>query len=652
MATIRQRGATQSNRSLTIWVGTIVLILGAALRLAGFDEALIGADQGFILGPAAELVSLRGLPLVSVKSSVGMWQPATQAYIAGIALLVVNKVSAVSWLFSMLDVVAIAWLFSTVRRAIGARAALVSAALYATNPWVLEYVRWIHWHTLVSTFSTIVFGAYLLLVARAPRSRDWRLLAVGLFSATVMGTVHIVALPWAALLWILGLLIAQHRHQWRGVCAGAAASLLLLLPYLSYLLSSSSFDLSDLLALGTGGDASWNTGAIGLTAELITGRNVFTTPHTHVWADSVIQLPAVYDLLLWVFGFALAGLLFHAARSRNKRAEILMAICWSLLPIALYLRSSVHVQHFYLHYLFPAPFVGLGIAVQLLAAKGGSPAWRRAGRSLGYVLMALALGVSVWWASHWAVRIRLEQEWRIGVPTRAWVMDKTIKEIERYLTDRPECEVVILTAYEGERSPYDWVPSFMATDLVRVVPAGKGVIVPPSCACYLLGLGASIADLGSVGTHVAECPGMALPARLDWSFRCIDQRPEYPPALAEWENGLSLLDAVIEGEIAPGGTLQIVSTWHYREVAPQQYHFFNHLFCDGRLVTQVDGPGVPAWYWRDDDILETRFPLVLPGQIDDGEYELRVGVYGWPDLRRVQLTDGGDGYEVEHWSLP
>ena len=144
---------------------------------------------------------------------------------------------------------------------------------------------------------------------------------------------------------------------------------------------------------------------------------------------------------------------------------------------------------------------------------------------------------------------------------------------------------------------------------------------------------------------------MSVPAPPPWRFICVPSRSDTAPPLAEWRNGLSLLRAEIE-EPQPGGQVHVTYTWHYREVSPRAYHFFTHLLRDGTLVTQSDGPGIPSRYWRDNDVLVTRFVLHMPDKLDSGEYQMLVGVYGWPDLERVLLTDGSDAFRLRHWVVP
>ncbi len=101
--------------------------------------------------------------------------------------------------------------------------------------------------------------------------------------------------------------------------------------------------------------------------------------------------------------------------------------------------------------------------------------------------------------------------------------------------------------------------------------------------------------------------------------------------------------------LEPGAYIDIILTWHYRVVAPKEYHIFNHLLLDETLIAQIDGAGVPTWYWRDDDVLVTRFRMELPPNLTPGTYRLITGSYTWPDVERVLLTNEEAAYEVWRW---
>jgi hypothetical protein len=634
-----------------LWVGLSILLLAALLRLAGFEETPIGGDQSGILSTAAEIASFRAFPLTGGRSSAGVTFTAIPQYLAAIPLFLVAKSSAVKWFFSLLDLLAIAWLYHAVRKAIGFRAAWISALLYATNPWIVEFVRWIWQPTVVPAFASAAFASFLLLLAPAARKRQG-LLALALVSTTLMGLVHPSALPWAALLFLLTLLLAWRKGLWRGFWAGLGGSLLLASPYLIHLVRTRFADLSLLLQAGTGNGGAWNLSAFRLGGELLTGKEVLSTPRSPLWADAVLQIPFTYTLLPPILALALLGAGLRILRQREERPLLLFVTGWSLLVPASFLRSNVHLQHFYVLFLFPAPFVLVGAWIQGCFAHSSRRIRETIQKSLGRLAMALLLLLALWWAHLWGVRIHLEQQGRLGGPARAWLVDRTADQVRHYLEDHPLCQVILLTYFDGDLSPFDCVRALVQSDRVRIVPAGQGMIVPPDCTCYMLGPQTSEADLAPVASRVIEQPDMHIPARSPWRFYCAPAREEAPPPLAKWENGLSLLQADLGGDLEPGGQLSITYTWHYQEVTRYAYHFFTHLLLGETLVAQRDGPGIPTWYWRDDDLLVTHFDLSLPTSLAPGEYRLRVGAYGWPDLQRVPLVDGRDGYEVQHWIVP
>ncbi|MCX7680634.1 MAG: hypothetical protein N2508_01485 [Anaerolineae bacterium] len=646
---------TLNERSRWLWPGIVILLLAALLRLAGFEQSPIGGDQSAILSAAFDLAHLQALPVVGIKSSVGVPQTAVTSYLAAVPLFIVPRVIAIKWFFSLVDLIAIAWLYQAVRRALGPVAAMLAALLYATNPWIVEFVRWVWYQTLVPAFATIAFSSLLLLASPDVRRRNLYS-ATALLSATLMGAVHLAAMPWAGMLFLGTALLTWHSTRnsrttlWTGFMLGAGGSILVLLPYLVFLVNTSFADLFPLLQ----GQArqGWNPMALRLSSELLTGREVFGTPRSPLWSEAVFHLPFVYELVLILLVVAMLWAGWHILVRPEKRSALALVLGWTLLaPLPFLLSSGVHLQHFYLLTIFPAPFVLIGAWVQgcfSSSAKGGA---RVTGRIVGVAVIALLLLVTAWWASIWGVRIRLEQEGRLGAATKAWLMDRATEQIRRYLAEHPACQVIIISYFDGDGSPFEWIRSAVQSDGVRAVQTGRGLIVPASCACYMLGPAASDADLAPLAGQAMEEPSMAVPAQVPWRFACIPPRLDTAPPLAEWRNGLSLVRADIE-ELRPGQPLHITYVWRYREVAPRAYHFFTHLLRDGALVTQSDGPGIPSRYWRDGDLLITHFVLEMPGTLDAGEYQMLVGVYGWPDLERVLLMDGSDTFRLGQWEIP
>ena len=132
-------------------------------------------------------------------------------------------------------------------------------------------------------------------------------------------------------------------------------------------------------------------------------------------------------------------------------------------------------------------------------------------------------------------------------------------------------------------------------------------------------------------------------------------QPARAEPLAEWANGARLWECRLEGDLARGGTAEVTLLWQATQPGGDRVlHLFNHLVYapDGRLVSQLDGPGVHTPYWQAADFLITRFTIPIPQDAPAGRYELRVGMYGLVDNQRVPLAGGGDAPAVAGFELP
>ncbi len=639
------------NNQRTLWIGVLCLLLAAVLRLAAFDEALIGADQTSILAAAANIASGRDFPGVGIKSSVGVMQTAVTGYLAALPLLLVHRIIAIKWFFSLLDLLALALLYRATRRAFGPLAAAAAGLLYAANPWVVEFNRWIWYQTLIPTFATMAFAAFLhLLRKRRGRRSEW-MLALGLVSAALMAMVHLAAVPWAGVLFLLGAFLAWRYKLWQGLGLGLGLSAIIVAPYGLYLIQTRFADVGILTAgNGAASESALNLATYRLARELLTGAQVLATPRSPLWAASVVAPDAAYAVIPLLLGIAALSALYRLIRRDAHSAPLAFALGWTLLAPTIFAPTSIHLQHFYLLFLFPAPYVV--IAAWLGWSTRQRAAMLRWTARIGLALVILLCG---WWSYLWGVRIHYEHQGQLRAPTRAWLMDRTAAMCASYLEENPTGQMILLIDFEGHLSPFDWLRSWLDTDRLRVVPANVGFIRPATETCYMLGPRVTEDALAPVADQARPRPEMTVPAQPPWRVHCIPPRAPLPDPLASWENGLSLLETKIDGELTPGGRLQVHHTWHYRAAAEKEYHLFNHLMrgeTDTTMVAQVDGSGVPTWYWRDDDVLHTSFQLPLPDALTPGKYRLLIGAYTWPEITRVFLEGGEAEYEVRRWRLP
>jgi hypothetical protein len=622
----------------------LILVLAAYLRWGAFDEAIIRGDQSAILDAAFQVAHFRYFPDVGMKSSVGVMQTGVVPLLAAVPLIVVKRIVAVRWFFAALDFLALTWLYRGTRKALGRRVACLTLLLYATNPWVIEFARTIWYQTLIAAFATVAFAGCLWTLS-AEKGRH-AALSVTLVGATLMSTVHLAAAPWGLLLFAFGFFIAWKDQLWHGFGAGVGISGILTLPYLSYLVRTRFKDVAFLLQTGSEAAKGLNTASFRLAGELLSGSMIVATARGDQWDRAVIEWPREPLIFLFLLGF---GAFFALTNTDRRHQNILgLAIVWSILVPTLFLIADVHLQHFYLMHIFPAPLFLIADGIDALLRKT-----RIGSRIVGYGMLALTLVISIWWSSLWDIRIRLEAKGQLQRTTRAWLMDQTAVTIKRYLDSTPNAQVIVLTEAEGDVTPFDWIRAYAQSDAVRVTWAGTGFIIPPGPVCYLLGPGVSKEALKPIADHVNHKPAMTINTDPPWSFHCADARGPMPTPTANWTNGLRLLKTEIDGTFAPNEILRLTYTWHYLPIRRRDYHIFNHLLLEGQtLIAQIDGAGVPTKYWRADDILITRFDLHLPDNLPKGSYHLLTGTYTWPEIERVFLTDGSPAYEVEHFVVP
>lgn len=626
-----------------LWVGVVIVLWGAVLRLAAFDETLIEPDQSAILDAAFQTAHLRYFPAIGMKSSVGVMQTGIVPLLAAIPLFVVKRVIAVQWFLSALDVLALAWLYRAVRHTLGRWSAGVTGLLYATSPWVILYARTIWYQTLVATFATTAFAAVLVLLAQARRKPG--ILTLAMVSTTLMSMVHLAAAPWGVLLFVLYGVIAWRQRVWKAFWWGIGASAIIVLPYVLYLLRTSFGDVALMLKAG-GEPTGLNTAAYRLSKELIAGAMIVANAHGDQWDRSVIAWDASTTLMLVLLGLSAVWAVGRTIKNPRSRPMLLFTVMWVLVVPSLFLFSSIHLQHFYLMMLFPAPYVLLGAWIGRCTANRASTVIARLWRFAGFVATALLVLIALWWSSLWIARIRLEAQGALQRPTRGWLMDRAAMVVAQYLQTEPDGQVIVLAQFEGEMSPFEWLRGYTQAAAVRVVPVNQGFLIPDKPVCYLLGPYVPADVLWPVASSVELRSDMEIPANPPWPFFCVAGPADHPAPLADWENGMSLLDTQITGELVPNGRLDIVHTWRYRDIKPGPYHFYNHLLVDGTFVAQVDGGSIPHWYWYDGDTLLTYFTLVLPAELPSGDYVLRTGVYTWPDLERVLRVTGEDGFET------
>jgi hypothetical protein len=144
---------------------------------------------------------------------------------------------------------------------------------------------------------------------------------------------------------------------------------------------------------------------------------------------------------------------------------------------------------------------------------------------------------------------------------------------------------------------------------------------------------------------------------LDWFV--IGEPPAAPqrPMGASWGNGLQLVGSdQLPAALTPGEMLDLRLVWSTSAPLRQDLHVFVHLLGpDGNVIGQNDrapqGGFFPTWGWEVGERVDDYYSLELPENLPVGDYRLVVGWYEPASGERVQLMDGGDGFELMQWSV-
>ena len=111
-----------------------------------------------------------------------------------------------------------------------------------------------------------------------------------------------------------------------------------------------------------------------------------------------------------------------------------------------------------------------------------------------------------------------------------------------------------------------------------------------------------------------------------------------------------LIDAGLEGELAPGQTVTVRAVWQALQPIDFDYNIFIHIVDDaGNAVAQFDGQprkgSRPMTTWLPGEIIPDAYQLSIPADAPPSLH-VRMGLYNWQTLDRLPLAAGGDALTI------
>jgi hypothetical protein len=121
---------------------------------------------------------------------------------------------------------------------------------------------------------------------------------------------------------------------------------------------------------------------------------------------------------------------------------------------------------------------------------------------------------------------------------------------------------------------------------------------------------------------------------------------------ANFNNSIHLMKVAYPSPVTGGAAFPVELYWQTTAPLAEDYHVFIHLLdAQGQLVTQADGQPAqwrrPTSTWQIGETIVDRHGLWIPAEINEGNYQLLVGLYRPTDGQRLYLLTGADAVRLE-----
>lgn len=403
-----------------------------------------------------------------------------------------------------------------------------------------------------------------------------------------------------------------------------------------------------------------------------------------------ITFPEVTKRLWWMSGLAGLGLIVGLLRgqrlSRSLWAEWLVALTVLLLTFASFVRFSIAtVGAGHGRYLLPA---GAAIGALLIAGLNGFTGWRHQriisiGMTVGMIVYAVWLPVTLLLPKYAAPDTASAEQLANVKPANAIFADSL--ELIGYQIDTdiavPGQWMRVNLYWRAVGSPNERHDPLvrlqiandqgdvMAQDTRWPVPSLSPDVWEPNVV-YVTHMVVKIPDEGLTGRLYLKVVALlrgeegCLPAQ-DQSGRAYENGVvvigdllgvgavvEVPaeavpnPRQEVFASALALKGFELPADVSPGEVIPVSLYWYVLDKPAADYTVFIHVLNDrGELVTQFDRPPgggtSPTSSWQKGQTLHDTYPLPIPPDITAGVYTVRVGMYTWPALERLPVTQEG-----------
>jgi mannosyltransferase len=628
-----QSAGVVRNRLISLILPCLIISVAYGLRLYCLDGQSLWFDEGFALHLASQ-----SLPQIIQRNPVG-WLPLHSVALHFWLEFVGQSPFAARFFSVFFGVLVVALLYLLGRSLATPRMGTIASVVGTTSPFLIYYSQEARTYALW-LFLSLLSVCLLLRVLRHPgRVRGWLLYTGVTTLALYTHYFSVFLLPWGAMALFHE---AVRSRRWKLLLCGAAGqlcALVLSVPLITFARTSAvdryGFWRSPLSPLQV---------VVDLWYNLTTGGNL---PF-----DQALPVMGIMAVL------AITGLVLF----RPVWNGVLIA-SYFLIPILGMLALSMWRE------LYVARYLAIAVpGAYLLVAQGfdrlwAVPAARPRFLRVGGSLLALCSVVVVGWSWYQGLRnyYYSPQYARDDFRSAAQFISARESEKDVLVMSGGGIFTAFLPYYEGHLPWMDLPPFGEWLDEVQVVEDLNSLLAGRVGGRVWLVLSDNqitdpqnliVAHLWTYG-HVVQAE--TFPGRTGVRVLVFHPREEsetftfapieYEPLRANFDNKVELLGFEIDDwHFKPTGDIHLALQWQALTHLEEDYHAFVHLLDDReQVVAAHDKVPLNNYFrpkaWQVGEPLRDEYVLSLPHNLSAGTYTLELGLYSYPDLKRLTVVE-------------
>jgi len=658
-----------------------IVVVALALRWDRLEYAEFSADQGWVINRALDFVTKGDFPLAGIRSSVGTAQGPVEVWLLAIPVAISRDPRVATGFVGLLQVLAIVGTYLLAGRYFGRAAGLVAAALFAVNPWALQYARKIWTPDMMPLFTVLFFSALFAAIVQRRRYQ----LALACVWFAVLFLIHPAALVYAPVLG-LGILLFWRRLGLRPLLLGVGLSLVLAAPYL-YSESQRGF-VSFLVYAGVGtAQSRVDLEALKFVTTMASGRffpMMMGYSLRGSWALPEIGQANDLATALLYLGLAISvlNLILAFVRRRQGAAgdweKYALLLIWFCLPIAFSTRHSLEFMPHYFIDIYPLQFILIAVGLTGTLRLAGSALrrtlpglaipWREATAGVAVVVVLyLGLAQTSYFRTYLDYVERQGPSGPYGVPLL--FSQRAVDTVRALRAETGDVPVYIYASLQSialdyltrpDISPVEVepprvmvLPRDAALGAIAVLASDDSAIIGDNLYNLLDDSGPAIRRLRALG--FVELPERAVVGPGNHTYYRFFELPPgkageavapftpvpNQPAL---KDGMRLLGASYPEASKAGEKLRVSLLWQLPNALPRcglfEFNVFVHLVdTSGREVAGDDQPVLHCEDWSERDLIVSEHELAVPADRAASLMWFDVGSYSRYDRAAVPFVD-------------